>query len=110
MNRQKRREYVKRGKTEKYKSLKRQFDVKFREEAETYLNRNLENIRQSKPGQIFSVLKRLGAHPGEGTESNTFSLPEHENLNLSPDQSAERNNEQFASISQEYPPVDINPS
>ena len=110
MDRQKRREYVKRGKTDKYKSLKRQFDVKFREEAETYLNRNLENIRQSKPGQIFSVLKRLGAHPGEGTESNTFPLPEHENLNLSPDQSAERKAEQFASISQEYPPVDINPS
>ena len=32
LDRQKRREYLKRGKTEKYKSLKKQFDVKFKEE------------------------------------------------------------------------------
>ena len=43
--------------------------------------------------------------PGEGSESNTFSLPEHECL--SPDQSAERIAEHFASISQEFPPLDI---
>ena len=61
----KRREYLNRGKTEKYKSLKKQFDVKFKEEAKKYLNKNLGNISKSKPGQIFSVLKRLGAQPGE---------------------------------------------
>ena len=105
LDRQKRREYQKRGKTLKYKSIKRKFDIKYREEAEKYLNRNLENIKQSKPGQIFSVLKRLGAQPGECPDSNTFSLPEHENLCLSPDQSAERIAEHFASISQQYPPL-----
>ena len=105
LDRQKRREYQKRGKTLKYKSIKRKFDLKYREEAEKYLNRNLENIKQSKPGQIFSVLKRLGAQPGECPDSNTFSLPAHENLCLSPDQSAERIAEHFASISQQYPPL-----
>ena len=108
LDRQKRREYTKRGKTEKYKSLKQQFDLKYKEEAEKYLNKNLESIRESKPGQIFSVLKRLGAQPGEGTESSTFSLPEHEAQCLTPDQSAERIAEHFASISQEYPPLNIN--
>ena len=108
LDRQKRREYTKRGKTEKYKSLKQQFDLKYKEEAEKYLNKNLESIRESKPGQIFSVLKRLGAQPGEGTESSTFSLPEHEAQCLTPDQSAESIAEHFASISQEYPPLNIN--
>ena len=82
--------------------------MKFKEEAEKYLNKNLGNIRQSKPGQIFSVLKRLGAQPGEGSESNIFSLREHETECLSPDQSAERIAEHFASISQEFPPLNVN--
>ena len=103
LDRQKRREYFKKGKTEKYLRLKKQFDKKYKEEAVKYLNKNLDNIRDSKPGQIFSVLKRLGAVPGDCSDSNTFSLPAHERENMSPEQSAERIAEHFAAISRDFP-------
>ena len=107
LDRQKRREYFKKGKTEKYLRLKKQFDKKYKEEAVKYLNKNLDNIRDSKPGRIFSVLKRLGAVPGDCSDSNTFSLPAHERENMSPEQSAERIAEHFAAISRDFPPLDV---
>ena len=50
---------------------------------------------------------RLGAQPGDCTDSNTFSLPVHESESLSPEQCAESIAQHFASISQEFPPVSI---
>ena len=72
-----------------------------------YLNRNLESIRDSKPGHVFNILKQLGAQPGDCPESKTFSLSEHERENLSPEQSAERIATHFSAISSEYPPLQI---
>ena len=107
LDRQKSREYIRRGKTEKYLKLKKQFEIKYKEEALKYLNRNLESIRDSKPGHVFSILKQLGARPGDCPESKTFSLSEHERENLSPEQSAERIATHFSAISSEYPPLQI---
>ena len=76
---------------------------KYKEAAQNYLNKNLDNLREAEPGKVFSILKRLGAKPGEGTDGGTFSLPVHENL--SDEQSAERIAEHFAAISQEFPPL-----
>ena len=103
ISRQKNREYLKNGKSVKYLRLKKQFDLKYKIEAQKYLAKNLQNIRESKPGQVFKVLKRLGAQPGDCSEVNTFSLPQHENL--TPEESAERIAAHFAAISQEFPPL-----
>ena len=108
LDRQRNREYLRRGKTEKYMNLKKLFDSKYKSASEKYLEKNLDELREAKPGQIFSILKRLGARPGDCLDSNTFSLPQHESESLSAQQSAERIAQHFASISQEYQPLSIN--
>ena len=105
ISRQKSREYVKHGKSEKYLKLKKQFDTKYKSESEKYLNKNLENIRESKPNQVFRFLKRLGAQPGDCPEAETFTLSSHETEGLSAEQSAERIAAHFAAISQEFQPL-----
>ena len=45
--------------------------------------------------------------PGDSIDSNTFALPSHERDNLSDDQCAEHIAEHFASISREFPPLDV---
>ena len=107
LDRQKNREYLKRGKSEKYRKLKSLFDTKYKEASEKYLEKNLDELRQAHPGKAFNILKRLGAKPGDGTEGSTFSLPAHENENLSAEQSAERIANHFAAISQEFPPLNL---
>ena len=61
IKRQKNREYNKRGKTEKYKKLDTLFRTKYKIEAEKYLNKKLDALRDVNPCQAFSVLKKMGA-------------------------------------------------
>ena len=44
---------------------------------------------------------------GDCIDSNTFTLPGHEDENLTEEQSAERIADFFAHISQEFPPLDV---
>ena len=106
IKRQKSREYNKRGKTEKYRQLDKLFHEKYKIESEKYLNKKLDALREANPGQAFSVLKKMGAMPGDCIDSNTFSLPNHETEMLSDQQSAEKIAEHFSAISQEFPPLD----
>ena len=80
--------------------------MKYKEEASKYLNKTLNTLKESKPGQIFSVLKRLGSQPGDFDDSN-FVLPNHESESLSAEQSANKIADHFASISQEFPPLSV---
>ena len=64
-------------------------------------------MRDSKPGQAYSVLKKLGAQPGDCIDSNSFTLPTHENESLSAAESAERIAQHFAAISQKFLPLDV---
>ena len=50
----------------------------------------------------------MGAQPGDCVDGNSFTLPNHENENLSDEEAAESIADHFASISQEYPPLEIN--
>ena len=63
------------------------------------------DLRQAKPGQAFSTLKRLGAPPG--TEDTGFTLPSHENDGLSDQESAELIADGFSSISQQFHPLNV---
>ena len=107
IDRLKNREYTKRGKTQKYKDLEKKFQLKYKMEAEKYLNKNLHALKSTKPGQAYSILKRMGAQPGDCIDSNTFTLPSHETDNLTKEQSAERIATHFAEISQKFPPLDV---
>ena len=101
------REYAKRGKSEKYNNLAKKFDMKYEAAAEAYLRKSMDRLKDTNPGQAYSVLKRLGAQPGDCTDSNGFSLPSHLDDNLSEEQSAERIANHFAEISNEYPALNV---
>ena len=96
IKRQKSREYIKRGKTQKYKNLDKLFETKYKIEAGKYLNKNLEALRNTNPGQAYSILKKMGAEPGDCIDANTFTLPNHESENLSDDESAEQIAQHFS--------------
>ena len=68
----------------------------------------MDALRESKLGQAFSVLKKMGSQPGDCIDNNTFSLPNHESENLSDEECSERIAQHFSSISQEFPPLDVN--
>ena len=101
------REYLKRGQTAKYESLARQFETKYKVEAQKYMQKNVESLKETNPGRAYSTLKRMGAQPGDCTDSNYFSLLSHESENLTAQQSAERIANHFADISQSFTPLDI---
>ena len=82
--------------------------MKYKIAAEKYLENNMEALREAKPGQAFSVLNRLGAQPGDCLDGSSFTLPDHESLCLTEQQSAERIADHFSSISKEFPPLTIN--
>ena len=105
--RQKGREYNKRGKTEKYKRLEKLFLSKYKIESEKYLQKHMDALRVTNPGQAYNILKKMGAMPGDCIDSSTFSLPSHERDNLTDEQCAERIAEHFASISSEFPPLNV---
>ena len=65
----------------------------------------MDALKQTKPGQAYSILKKMGAQPGDCIDSNTFTLPAHESESLTDLQSAERIATHFAAISQEFVPL-----
>ena len=103
LDRQKMREYRKRGKSEKYLRIAKLFDQKYKTAAEAYLRKNMDTLKEKNPGQAYSILKRLGAQPGDCTDSNGFTLPSHLEDNLTEEQSAERIVKHFAELSQQTP-------
>ena len=106
LHRQKCREYIKRGKSLKYKNLSNQFKEKYKLEAEKFLRKNMDNLMECKPGQAYNILKKMGAQPGDCIDANTFTLPSHESESLSDSQSAEKIANYFSRISEQFPPLD----
>jgi len=106
LDRQRRREYLKRGKTLKYYDLKKQFNALYKAEAKKYLDKNLESLSSCNPGQAYKILKRLGSQPGDTSNNcETFILPDHELLPAA--DSAERIALHFSEISQSFPPLSV---
>ena len=50
LHRLKSREYIKRGKSERYKTLSKQFDTKFKLEAKKYMRNNIDELKEIDPG------------------------------------------------------------
>ena len=101
IDRQRRREYTKHGKSLKYQNLSQLYDKKVKAETQKYLNRSVRALMETEPGKAYTILRRLGAKPGEAGDTGFFTLPEHVSLGLSAEQSADRIAEKFAAISQE---------
>ena len=106
LKRKRMREWIKNGKTEKYNKLAKEFEQKYNAAAEKYLKSKKDGLKEAKPGKAYSILKSMGAQPGDCSDATTFTLPVHQNENLTIEQSAERIAEHFASISREFEPLD----
>ena len=107
IDRRRRREYSKHGKSQKYLYLKQIFDRKLQDATKRYLDRNVRTLLETEPGKAYNVMKRLGAQPGDDVDAGSFQIPEHVSLGLTAAQSADRIAEKFAQISQEYPALQI---
>ena len=106
IDRKRKREYTKNGKSQKYLDLSDQFCRKFKLAGKQFLQNNVDNIMAAKPGQAYKVLKRLGAQPGDDAEDGGFELPEYVSQGLSAAECADRLAQAFANISQEFPALD----
>jgi hypothetical protein len=108
LDRRKKREYLKKGKSEQYLKLSKKYEAKYRKAAQGYLDKNVRSLKESNPSKAYSTLKRMGNQPGDCSEDGSFTLLNHIDENLTPEQCTERIAQHFANISQEYPPLDIN--
>jgi hypothetical protein len=106
LDRQRKREYRKHGKSQNYLYLTDLFSRKFKSAGKQFLQKNVDSIMEAKPGQAYKVLKRMGARPGDDADDGGFELPEYVSLGLSAEQCADRLAQAFADISQEFPALD----
>ena len=63
---------------------------------------------EDDPGTAYRCLKRLSAQPGDHQDDGVFTLASHQEAQLTPEQSLECIAQHFASISQEFDPLDYN--
>ena len=63
IDRKRKREYYKNGKSQIYLDLSDQFYRKFKKAGKQFLEKNVDNIMQAKPGQAYKVLKQPGGPP-----------------------------------------------
>ena len=108
LDRQRKREYAKHGKTLKFTNLKSKFDFLYKKAAKDFLFKNVDQLRKCKPGRAHRTLRRMGARPGEDTESSAFSIPEIRDGGLSDQEAANLIGDFFSRISQQHAPLDLN--
>ena len=105
LNRRKQREYNKNGKSVKYKKLATEFSRKYKAASKSYIRNKVDELKEAEPGKAFSVLKSMGAQPGDCTDETSFTLPIYQEANLTDQECCEKIAQHFASISSEYHPL-----
>ena len=107
LDRKKKREWKEKGRSDKYLSLRKEFRDKYKKEAANYLKKCVTNLKKDHPGKAAATLKRMGAQPGDCVEGSSFTLLSHIRENLTVEQQLERLTDYFVSVSQEFPPLEI---
>ena len=107
LDRQTRREYNRRGKSLRYLELKERYNRKFKVATQDFLDKSVRLLMESAPGKAYTILKRLGAQPGDKIDACCFEIPEHVRLGLTAAESADRIAQKFADISQEFPAISL---
>ena len=108
LDRKVKREYKKHGKSSKYARLKHSYDLKLRQAANAYLEKNVRSLKEDDPGKAYRCLRKMSSQPGDCSEDDSFDLLAHLEDNLTNEESREKIANHFAKISQEYTPLDIN--
>ena len=105
LDRHKRREYAKHGASNKFKNMKVVFDEKLKAEARRYIVKNVTEAKTTNPAKANMILKKLATAPGDVTESQTFTLLDHLEMNLSDNDQRTNILKYFSAVSQEFSPL-----
>ena len=108
LDRQLKREYRRKYKSEKYLRLKKLYDEKYEKAASAYLDKNVRSLKEDDPGKAYRSLKKMAARPGDCSDEGSFTLQSHLEDNLTDEESMEQIANHFSQISQEFPPLDYN--
>ena len=102
LDRKRKREWKKNGKSERYKLLNKEFKEKFKKASSEFLKKNVSELKHSNPGKAARTLKRFAANPCDTEEDNFITLSSHSEDNLSDEQQLERIANYFVSIASEF--------
>ena len=83
LDRQRKREWVKNGKSIRYSELKAKFDQKYKDAAAKYSEKNVADLLNADPGKAYATIKRIGAKPGDDLDDASFDVLEHLERKLS---------------------------
>ena len=108
LDRKKKREWKKRGRSNLYLQLKSEFQEKFKKAASTYLKKCVSDLKTAEPGKAAATLKRMGAQPGDYSNSGSFTLLNHVRENLSVEEQLARFSDYFVAVSHEFPALQLN--
>ena len=61
LDRQVKREYRRKNKSEKYRRLKKLYDEKYEKAASAYLDKNVRSLKEDDPGKAYRSLKKMAA-------------------------------------------------
>ena len=89
IDRQRKREYSRHGKTEKFFRLKERFCELYTKASKEDLKKNVDELIKSRPGLAHKTLKLMGARPGEDDDSTPIELPEFKDRDLTREEIAE---------------------
>ena len=84
MDRRKKKEYRRIGKSKRYIQLRNEFDIKYNKATTKYLEKHVTHLKHDNPGKAFQTLKKMGAQPGDIDDIGSFTLKSHmqQNLNI----------------------------
>ena len=102
INRSMKREYWKNRKSDKWKNLKKKFYNLRKIEVKSYYTRILDEAKQTNPSKWYTIVKKLGLKIDNNHDKIEFEAIS----NLSDVDAANAVASHFASISQEYEPLD----
>lgn len=105
LDRHKRKERKKNGKSEKFKELKSKFDVILKIEATRYIKKNVTEAKSTNPAKVNIILKRLAEAPGDKSDQKTFTLLHHIEKGFSEEDQRTEILKYFSKVSQEFVPL-----
>ena len=107
LDRKKMMEWRKKGKSDKYKNIQKEFSMKYKKASSDYIKKCVSDLKEQHPGRAAATLKKMGARPGDCEEVGSFTLLNHLKENLTVEEQIRRFSEYFISVSQEFPALEI---
>ena len=108
IRRRRQRIYRSEGRSQRYVTLKKEFDDKLKSEAAKYVDKIKKEVVEGKRGSSYSALRKLGNRDFEVLKGQeNFDIPEYLENDYDDEQVSEAMAGYFSAISQEFEPIDV---